>query len=70
MKRTLNSAVQMTAVPCGINLFRLGTVGGAINAAYRRSVKPIIELNNCSVQFEASVAKVVLGDVATFMALF
>jgi hypothetical protein len=30
MKRTLNSAIQLTALPFGINLFRLGRVGGAI----------------------------------------
>jgi hypothetical protein len=30
MKRMLNSWVQMTAVPFGINLFRLGAIGGAI----------------------------------------
>jgi hypothetical protein len=37
MKRTLNSVVQMTAVVYGINLFRLGGVGGAI----QRRLSPI-----------------------------
>ncbi len=29
LNRTLNSAIQLPAVPLGINLFRLGGVGGA-----------------------------------------
>jgi hypothetical protein len=37
MNRTLNSVVQLTAVPSGINLFRLGEVGGAI----QRRLSPI-----------------------------
>jgi hypothetical protein len=37
MKRTLNSAVQMAAVPFGINLFRLGRGGGTI----QRRLSPI-----------------------------
>jgi len=37
MKRTLNSAVQLTAVPFDNYLFRLGGVGGAI----QRRLSPI-----------------------------
>jgi hypothetical protein len=37
MKRTLNSSVQISAVPSGINLFRLGDLGGAI----QRRLSPI-----------------------------
>jgi len=37
MKRTLNSSVQSSAVPSGINLFRLGDLGGAI----QRRLSPI-----------------------------
>ncbi len=37
MKRTLNSAVQITAVLSGNDLFRLGRVGGAI----QRRLSPI-----------------------------
>jgi len=37
MKRTLNSSVQFSAVQFGINLFRFGDLGGAI----QRRLSPI-----------------------------
>jgi hypothetical protein len=37
MKRALNSSVQISAVPFGINLFRLGELGGAV----QRRLSPI-----------------------------